>query len=65
MEISVNGTVQTTQAATLAALLSDLDYTGVRVATAINDEFVPASSRSTHQLSPGDRVEIVSARQGG
>ena len=54
---------------TPARLLSDLvaahGFGELRVATALNGVFVAAARRDTTTLSPGDRVEIVSARQGG
>lgn len=54
---------------TSARLLSDLvaahGFGELRVATALNGAFVAAARRDTTILSPGDRVEIVSARQGG
>ena len=36
-----------------------------RVATAVNEDFVPAARRGAHTLQEGDRVEIVAPRQGG
>ncbi|MBU2583487.1 MAG: sulfur carrier protein ThiS [Alphaproteobacteria bacterium] len=64
-EVLVNGEPHVTCAATLDALIDELDFAGLRVATALNGDFVPASTRVTTTLSPGDRIEIVSARQGG
>jgi len=65
MKIIVNGTAEETGATTLAALLDALGYGGTRVATAVNEEFVPAAMRGVRQLVEGDRVEIVTPRQGG
>ena len=65
--LSVNGDVRTFQAS-LATILSDfgIDISQTRgVAVAVNDEVVRKSKWSSHALSPGDRVEIVTARQGG
>lgn len=61
----VNGKAVGQTAATLAALLTDLGFNGVRVATAVNGSFVPEAARATTPLNAGDRIEIVSARQGG
>lgn len=61
----VNGEAVTTAAETLEALLSESGYGGARVATALNGDFVPAVRRGQTRLADGDRVEIVSARQGG
>jgi sulfur carrier protein len=65
MNITLNGTSQQTGAETLADLLNEMGYADARVATAVNEEFVPAASRTEHRLNDGDRVEIVTPRQGG
>ena len=65
MKITVNGTTQETAAATLDALLIAQGYGAAKVATAVNDGFVPATKRPEHRLNDGDRVEIVAPRQGG
>ena len=36
-----------------------------KIATAVNEAFVPASLRDQTNLADGDRVEIVAPRQGG
>ena len=65
IEIIVNGRKASTAAATLAELVNEHDLSGTRVATALNGDFVPEGKRATTSLRSGDRVEIVSARQGG
>jgi sulfur carrier protein len=65
MQISVNGKAHEVQAATLAALLAELDYGDATVATALNQSFVRAADRDTTRLREGDAVEIVTPRQGG
>ncbi len=65
MQISVNGKAREVAAATLAALLVELDYGDTVVATALNQSFVRAVDRAGTTLTPGDAVEIVSPRQGG
>lgn len=65
MKIFVNGAEMTVEAATLASLLDELEQTEKKVATALNGAFVPQSQRNATPLSERDRVEIVSARQGG
>ena len=65
MKIIVNGTAEESTAPTLARLLDALGYGGAKVATAVNEEFVPAATRGERQLAEGDRVEIVTPRQGG
>lgn len=64
MKIMVNGTPHEVSATTLAGLLEECDFSG-RVATAVNEEFVPAGLRSSVELDEGDRVEIVAPMQGG
>ena len=62
---TVNGEVREASADTLGALLLELGYAGQKVATAVNGEFVAERARNSARLEPGDRIEIVSPRQGG
>jgi len=61
----VNGEARTTQAETLADFIAGEDFGDMRIATALNGAFVPAPARYERRLEAGDRVEILSARQGG
>ena len=65
MQISINGKAHEVEAATLAALLDELDYGEATVATALNQIFVRAADRGTTELHEGDHVEILVPRQGG
>lgn len=65
MKLIVNGAALEVEAADLAAALAALDYGDATVATAVNGAFVPATKRVGRTLADGDRVEIVSPRQGG
>lgn len=65
MKIIVNGEAQETGAPTLAALLDELGKGEDKVATSVNEGFVPKQQRADHSLNEGDRVEIVAPRQGG
>ena len=65
MKIMLNGKAAETGAATLAEALAELGYAEAQVATAVNEVFIPKSKRQAHRLSPGDRVEVVTPRQGG
>lgn len=65
MQIVVNGKPRDVAAATLAALLAELDYGDATVGTALNQTFVRAVDREATPLAEGDAVEIVSPRQGG
>jgi sulfur carrier protein len=63
--IHVNAEPLTVRAASLADLLDALGYGGQKVATALNGDFVPERARAAATIANGDRVEILSARQGG
>ncbi len=65
MRITVNGETAEIRSATLAAAIEELGYGEARVATAVNETFVPSALREGHELSPGDRLEILAPRQGG
>lgn len=64
MDVTVNGAALHTRAATLADLLAEQGYTA-KVATAVNGDFVPAGLRAQTTIRLGDRIEILSAMQGG
>lgn len=63
--LAVNGQEFETQAETVADLLLEQGYGPAKVATALNGEFLPQRARAATLLQGGDRVEIVSIRQGG
>ena len=65
--IRVNGQDEPLAAATLSALLAEKEIdTGQRgIAVALNGAMVPRAAWAQTQLHPGDKVEIVRARQGG
>lgn len=65
MYLIVNGEDRQLTVVHLADVLRELDLAGALVATAVNGEFVAKSTRATHRLSPGDRVEIVAPMKGG
>jgi sulfur carrier protein len=65
MTVTVNAEPRETGAATLEALLGELDLNDAAVATALNGRFVPAAERATTRLEGGDRVEILAPMQGG
>lgn len=64
-EIIVNGRQLSTGAETLAALVAEQGFGDVKVATAMNGDFIAERSRAGTQVREGDRVEILSVRQGG
>ncbi|QPC88302.1 sulfur carrier protein ThiS [Mesorhizobium sp. NBSH29] len=65
MNIIVNGNQTTASATTLAALLAELEFEGAWLATARNGILVPTDVRAACRLEDGDRIEILSPRQGG
>ena len=65
--IVLNGEPRERDGATIAELLADL---GVEdrargVAVAVNGEIVPRAQWPRHQVGAGDRVEALTAMQGG
>lgn len=65
MTYIVNGETVESAAATLADLLSALEYEGEWLATAVNGELVHREDRPACRLSEGDRIEVLSPMQGG
>ena len=65
IDVLVNGQSIATAARTLGELVTERAVAGAKTATALNGHFVPETRRATTAISPGDRVEIVSPRQGG
>ncbi len=65
--IRVNGEIEPLAAATLSALLHEKEIAADArgVAVAINGTVVPRAAWPSTQLSAGDQIEIVRARQGG
>ncbi|MEL6410446.1 MAG: sulfur carrier protein ThiS [Pseudomonadota bacterium] len=64
MQIILNGEPREVDAVTLASLLQEEGFSG-RVATAVNEVFVPAGLRAEQALKDGDRVEVLAPMQGG
>jgi len=65
LRVSLNGEPRITEARTLAELVVEAGFAEAKIATAINGVFVPQSARADRVIAEGDRVEIVSPRQGG
>lgn len=66
MHIQLNGEQhELPPAATVATLIENLGLTGRRLAVEVNEDIVPRSLHSEHQLNNGDRVEVVHAIGGG
>ena len=66
MSLIVNGEPAPIAApATIADLLAALDAPPRGLAVAVNAEVIPRGSWPVHELRDGDRVEVVTAVQGG
>lgn len=65
MRVTVNGEGVDVAAARVSDLLRELDYEGSHLAVAVNQRVVPRGSWAATTLRGGDRVEILTPRQGG
>lgn len=63
--VVINGRSVRLAAATLAEVVAAEGLGDGKVATALNGAFVPAAKRDSTPVRDGDRIEIVSPRQGG
>ena len=65
MELIVNGERTEVGATRIPALLAELGYEGGFVAVAVNSEVVRRTRWPDLDLADGDKVEVVTPRQGG
>lgn len=65
MKIILNGAPHEARGRTLADIVDEMGLADAKVATAVNEDFVPAAARATTRLFDGDRVELVAPMQGG
>lgn len=66
LNISVNNDLyQLEKPITISELLNNLNYDSSKVVVAINNNFVPRSEHQAWLLNNHDRVDILSAIQGG
>jgi len=65
MNLIVNGNPYETSADDLESILAELGFAGMRVVTAVNGTFVSRSSHAVTRLQEGDRLEVLTPRQGG
>ncbi len=66
MRLTVNGTArEVTGDPSVAALVAQVTEARRGVAVAVNGEVVPRSTWATAGLRDGDRVEVLTAAQGG
>lgn len=65
MKVILNGKMIETSVRNLEQLIVEMDFSGQKIATALNGQFVPTSARKEARIAEGDKIEIVSPRQGG
>ena len=65
MRVTVNGEAREIAAASVDALLGELDYEGTHFAIALNYDVVPKARWAETRLKAGDEIEIITPRQGG
>ena len=65
MVLTVNGERQEVAATTIPALLRELEYDGEFLVVAVNHDVVQRRRWDEVELKAGDRIEIVTPRQGG
>ena len=65
MRVIVNGESREIGAASVDALLGELEYEGTHFAIALNYDVLPKSRWAETSLKAGDEIEIITPRQGG
>ncbi|NKZ06222.1 sulfur carrier protein ThiS [Actinomadura latina] len=66
MKVTVNGEPrELAEGASVAAAVASVSTAGTGVAAALNDEVVRRSAWETTALRDGDRLEVLTAVQGG
>ncbi len=65
MVLTINGESQEVAATTIPALLQELEYEGEFLVVAVNHDVVQRRRWDKIELKAGDRIEIVTPRQGG
>jgi sulfur carrier protein len=65
MRVIVNGEPREIGAASVDALLGELEYEGTHFAIALNYDVLPKSRWAETSLKAGDEIEIITPRQGG
>jgi sulfur carrier protein len=66
LNVTINGEPrQVTRSATIADLVAAMSTAGSGIAVAVNDEVVPRGGWQSMRLHDRDRVEILTAVQGG
>ena len=65
MNIIVNGQNKNISKINLSMVLVELGYKQMKLATALNGDFISVEQRDNTELKDGDKLEILSPQQGG
>ena len=65
MQVSVNDESVEVRSDMLDSVLLELGYDCKRVVVAVNDSFVPRIEWRSHEVLRSDRIEVLSAIEGG
>ena len=65
MELIINGTTERLESQNLKEAVAELGFDTSNVVIAINATFVPRQQWESVSLNPHDRLEILSAIEGG
>lgn len=65
MQVTVNGDSLEVNSKLLQDLLVELGYESKKVVIAINETFVPKAQWRDYSVNSKDRIEVLSAMQGG
>ena len=65
MNIMINGKNKNIISVNLTFALDELGYKKMKLATALNGEFVSVQARDKINLKEGDKLEVLSPQQGG
>jgi sulfur carrier protein len=65
MRVTVNGEQRDVAAASVDALLGELEYDGTHFAIALNYDVLPRAKWAQTPIKNGDEIEIITPRQGG
>jgi sulfur carrier protein len=65
MRVTINGEQREVAAASVDALLGELEYEGTHFAIALNYDVLPRAKWAQTPIKSGDEIEIITPRQGG
>lgn len=65
MMVCVNNQEKDVQSENLSQLMQELGYQNMRLALALNGQFVPSKKWEITRVAPQSKIEIVAPMQGG